>query len=676
MSKKKQQQIVIVKKESPVESSVSSSTDSPLFELIRFDIKTNIFLLACLALFCIFVSLKWHNSSIPRWNEIIEDGGSHKRGLIKGKPLTIRSDEWLVNSSFVLSQIKLGFPVSNEALGYGKTPIVMGLPTKSIVSKLRVSHWGYYFLDSERAFSWLWNFKIAPFLIASFLLLMLFTRNNFLLSVFGSIWLFLSSAIQWWSIGTELFTYGFLSVISFIYLLYSDKPKIIMANGILFFFASYSFAMNIYPAYQVPLAYFLVTLIIGYILKNKNVFISTSVKKLPWKIVTFVFSFSALLYIFFLFYQEAKETIDVVSNTVYPGKRNEGGGDFSFLKMFSDNFSIFMSEGKFPAKWGNICELSSYLMLAPIASIFVIWDFIKTKKTDILLFVVLAFQLVLLIWILFGFPEFLAKLTLFKTSPSYRTFFIFGFSNVIFTILFLSHGRISVIKNNIATKIILFIGIFILAYFVNNLLNKQADSFFSDNQVLKATFIFSCLNWLVLYFKENKVYQGAFYGICFLFIIPNIKINPLSVGLAPYYQNEVFKTVSDINTKDPKAGWVVFGKMTHSNFLKAAGINCFSGVKFTPPLEKMKVLDVDLKNDSIYNRYAHIVFSTFINGVDSVRFKLLQSDFYMVQMDPCSPRLNKLGIKYFLFTYKPQDAEVRDMVLVSSVTDNFIYKRK
>ncbi|MBP6680544.1 MAG: hypothetical protein KA166_05090 [Saprospiraceae bacterium] len=656
-------------------SAAEQERERPEFELIRFDRKVLIYISVCLIAFFILVALKWHNSSIPRWNEVVNDGGDPERGLLAGKPLRIRSDEWLVGSSFTLAQHGQGYPVSNDAVGYGKSPLIMGLPTDDILSVIRPALWGYYVLDIERAFAWQWNFKIFPFLIATFLLLMLFTRNHFLLSLFGSIWLLLSSAIQWWSISTEMFTYGCLAVIAFIYLLYSDKPKLIIANGVLLTLSAYSYAMVIYPAYQVPLAYFLLALIVGYMLKNKNRFRQIFTQKVPWKLVTAGFSVAIIGYLLYMFYQEAKDTIDVVAQTVYPGQRNEKGGDFVFLKMFTDNFSLFMNQEKFPVNWGNICELSSFLMLSPIASVFIIIEIIKTKKVEPLLLSVLVFQLAIWIWLFFGFPEVIAKYSFFKTSPTYRTFFVFGFANCIATILFLAHRRTLLFKNRVPVKIISFVIILIVCYIINAQLNKQGMSYFTSGQVGMATLIFAGLNWMVIHFNERKNYQYAFYGLALLFVLPNLRVNPYSYGLSPYFENNVFKTVSAIKDKDPDAGWLVFGNFTWANYIKAAGIKCYNGVQYAPPLDRLHILDPSMANDSIYNRYAHVACASMIDGRDSIKFTLKQSDMYSIQMDPCSPRLTQLNIKYILFTYEPQAIEVQCMTLVENDLHLFVYKR-
>ncbi|MEP6795814.1 MAG: hypothetical protein ABJB16_15915 [Saprospiraceae bacterium] len=677
MSNKKQKPVAKSKKTSaavPMVKTAVAKERRPEFELIHFDLKAWIFIGACLFMFFLFVALKWHNSSIPHWSQVVPDGGDPKRGLVAGEPLFIRSDEWLVMTPFLLSQQKNNYPVKNEALGAGETPLILGLPTHHLLSEIRPPLWGYYILDDEGGFAWQWNFKIFPFLIACFLLFMLLTRNHFIISLAGSFWLLLSSAIQWWSINTEVFTFGFLTFISFIYILFSEKPRLIIINTIIFLLSAYSFAVILYPAYQVPYAYFLLALLIGYYIKNKSFLKVRFVNHTTFRMVSLGAGFLALVGLFFLFYMESKETIALIANTVYPGMRSEQGGEFPILKIFADNFSQFMNIKTYPPNWGNICEASSFLMLAPMMMIALIAEWIKVKKIDPLLCAILAFQFLAAFWMFVGLPDFVAKLTLFSTSPSYRTFFVFGFTNIIMAILFLRYYHNTLLTKNKIAQATSLMGIFIVVYGINYLLNKQAEFFFTTSQVLKATIIFTLINWLIIFFNENKWYQFAFYTLGAFLLMPNAKINPLSKGLSPFYDNAVYKFVAGINAKDPGAEWVVFGAFTYADFLKAAGINCFNGVQFAPPLDKLKYLDPEMKKDSIYNRYAHIDFYTYINA-DSVKIELIQNDRYSIKVDPCSPRLVQMGIKYILFTYQPQPIEVDCMTPIGDTNGVYVYKR-
>jgi hypothetical protein len=84
---------------------------------------------------------------------------------------------------------------------------------------------------------------------------------------------------------------------------------------------------------------------------------------------------------------------------------------------------------------------------------------------------------------------------------------------------------------------------------------------------------------------------------------------------------------------------------------------------------------LDRHADSVYNRYAHVDMHMFVNGRDTVAFQGLGPDGYAIHMDPCSPRLAKLGIKYFVFTYRPGMNEVRCLSPVDT-SGFFIYKRR
>ncbi|MDQ3015393.1 MAG: hypothetical protein M3R25_01530 [Bacteroidota bacterium] len=655
--------------------SKKSKVLSPVSELIHFDKKVWIYIGICIFLFFLFVALKWHNASIGNWNLFANDGGDPSRGIIAGTPRPIRSDEWQVYSSFILSQAAQDFPISNMALGAGNTPLTFNLPTHHIVSAIKPALWGYYFIDLERAYSWHWNFKLFPFLIVSFLFLMLLTKNHFVLSVTGSIWLFLSSAIQWWSIYTELFTWGMLSVIALIYILYADRSLKILLASIVLILSAYSYAMILYPAYQVPFAYFLLAILIGYLLAYKVRLVDSFRQNMMLRIGSLALVFAGVGLFIFLFYQETKDTISLLTNTVYPGKRSETGGDFSFAKMFADNFSWFMNEQKFPEVWGNICELSSFLMLSLIPTLILIADFFKKRKIDPVLLTLMILQFILFIYIVIGFPPFLAKITLFSVSPSNRTFFIFGFINVIFTILFITRHQIVILKNNRITQIASLIILVLLAYLLNSLLNHQISIYFSEVKVITATLIFASLTWLTLQFHRDRLYSYSFIVLILLVVLPNIRVNPLSIGLAPYFENETYKAISEIRAKDPNAGWAVFGSIITANFVKATGVNCFNGVQFVPPFEKLHILDSGMKSDSVYNRFAHIGLTTMIDGNDSVEFELKQNDMYMIRMDPCSPKLTQLGIKYIVFTYQPQEVEVECMTGIIGLPGHVIYQR-
>ena len=467
-----------------------------------------------------------------------------------------------------------------------------------------------------------------------------------------------------------------VALLSLIFILYARQNKTIISCAIFFLFGVYGFATSFYPPWQVPLAYLYLAIFAGLILSKKEF----RIIKEKWKFRAIVLSLTGLLLMFFFYHywQLIKETVDLIMNTSYPGKRSTNGGDLVDGKLFSEFFGIYLADNHFPAQWLNICEASSFIMFFPVIFYVLIYNWIKSIKPDRLLLLLSGYIIVILIWIILGFPGFLSKISLLSMSPVYRTLPVLGVANCILLIVFL--GSLSPnpkIKFSWIEAIVLAIAFFILLKIITTNINNATGKFFS-NETFTVSLLFTVVYLLIRY--SYIKYATPVVAIILLAItIPNFKIHPVTKGLSPILENPVVISTKEIQAKDPNARWAVFGNQAISNLLKVNGINVFNGVKVVPQLKDMAVLDPSGKNKFIYNRYAHINLISLVDGKDSVGFKLNENivvnDNYSIFMDPCSPRLNQLGLKYFIFTYQPQTAEVRCMTKVTDMGGILIYKR-
>ena len=127
---------------------------------------------------------------------------------------------------------------------------------------------------------------------------------------------------------------------------------------------------------------------------------------------------------------DIKPTLATITETVYPGKRSEVGGTGFIANWFSDYFSWYVSDTKFPKGWLNHCEQSHYLTFAPIIIPALALSFIKTRRIDWPLLLLTVYILFFYYYIEVGFPEWLARLTLINTSPTRRAQVPFGMANV------------------------------------------------------------------------------------------------------------------------------------------------------------------------------------------------------------------------------------------------------
>jgi hypothetical protein len=659
----------------PIVKSPDSLQDSN--SLILFNKNTKLFLVIMVALYVIMSTFKLHTSSIGNWSSLI--GTPESESVLNGTPKFIRMDEWMVSTPAMIGQYQNGLPLSNAAFGDGNAPLIFGYPVKDFSMFLRPGVWPYFIFDVEHAFAFSWNFNIFFFIISSFLLFMLLTRSNFWLSIFGAFFIFLSGAEQWWSywLGNNMMYLNgmFLSVI---YLLYSKNWKALIIAAAVFLFSSFSFLNGLYPPWQVPLIYLYLAIFIGYLLKKKNKI--KSIRERLWLRVGII-SITAILLAFTLYhyYDLVKETFTMLANTSYPGKRTTNGGDLAHAKLFSDFFGMYMSDQHCPEKWLNICEASSLIMFFPIVFYGMGYNYFKLKKFDPLQLLLALYTIVLLIWLVLGFPPFLSKISLLSMSPAYRTLPVFGMVNAVLLICYLGDKEADKkTKFSWLEFAILAVSIYVFTMVVGSKINNATSDFFSSAQVTVMTFLITSV-YLLIRYKFIK-YTRIILALLLLGMnISNISVNPLTQGLSAVFENPLAKACGDIHKKDPQARWIVFGNQPWmgarwANLLKVYGIGVFNGVKFTPILKDMtSAFDSSGKDRDIYNRYAHVDVQTFIDLKDSVILRQSSLDGYLILTDPCSPRLKKLNIRYILFAYKPQEGAIRCMTRVDPAY--FIYKR-
>ena len=645
------------------DTSISIDNDTPEpFKLIHFDRKLNIFLGLCVIMFLILSLLKIHGSSVAAWNDRIPEGSTSTKNIIAGTPKVIRMDEYAVQTPFTLSQVEKNFPIKNESIGGENAPLMSFVPVRHFITLFRPNFWGYFFLSTEQGFAWAWNFKAFGILIAMTLMFMLLTGNNFWLSIFGAVWLLYSSGTQWWystSLPDSIFSSAILFICG-VYLIFSKNYLSLFISTFCFILFGVYYAGMLYPPYQLPLAYFIIFLLLGYVIQNYNKELIFS--KLYLKLVLGTTALAGLAIIIFIFYSDAKPTVEAMMNTAYPGKRFDLGGAGFTSNMFSEYYHLFINNESFPQIWVNICEMSHYLNFAPVIIGCSIWYYVSTHKINYLIAIPSIFIIFLLIWIKNGFPEILAKLTLMSISPPKRTQIPFGIANVILAVIYVGQLKKMRIENLSISKTL--IAVFIIIFFVaitaaTN--DSSSNHFFKTPQLVIGVLLFSLANILLLFPIQFKFREITFMSIIIISLIPNFMVNPIAKGLSPITEHNIHLKVKEIAQKDPKKRWLVMGNQFLGYMAQTAGVDVLGGVKYIPDLKVMKVIDGKYHRDSVYNRYAHTVYSSFIDGKDSTIVALNFEDGYSIGLDGCSPRLKQLNVKYVLFEKQPQQVEVRCM---------------
>lgn len=233
-------------------------------------------------------------------------------------------------------------------------------------------------------------------------------------------------AVQWWfAINgfVEMLIDVRLAIIIFDkFLLCNNSKKRIFYTAIIVLCAG-SFILTMYPAWMIPMAYVLLGLIIWIFIKNHKLYKINKIDILTIAVGVILLALS-MGYVF----MKSADTITAMMNTAYPGKRFETGGGMAKW-MATYIFPMWYSIGA-SSPYVNVCEASFFMDFFLPPYIFFIYLLAK-KKTNSLLWIMMALSIFFGIWGIFGFPAILAKVTFMSMVSKQRAIDIFCLVNVI-----------------------------------------------------------------------------------------------------------------------------------------------------------------------------------------------------------------------------------------------------
>jgi hypothetical protein len=593
-------------------------------------------------------------------------------GVLFGTPKGIRIDEWNIFTPAILSQATVhpSFPIVNPRWGQGEVPLVFKFPARHWSMLFRPQFWGFFVLDLERAFAFYWDIRAVLLLAGTFLLLMVLTENDFWISVLGGVWLFFSGFIQWWysnQLLPEMIGITGLMVVAAHYVALSPRRLVIVVSGLGFLFCAFNFALALYPPYQVPLFYIGVVLLVASL--TPRVRRGEIKNNFALRMASSVFVLIALVLLLAGFYRDAKEGVNLMRATVYPGSRLVSGGDLTLAQVFGGFFGFFMTEQRFPQVFGgNVCESSSFVLLFPIPMVVLIWAWWRKHRATAVEWALVAYIAVFLTWIVAGWPHWLAAVSGFGLTQPARSQLALGLGSILLCCTFLSKSRID-LPRRFAGK--LAIGCSIAAILLGYALyfNRATSSFAMPREIVLVVLIGGAAGYLLL------ARQRLAFAICLL--APHVwsygLVNPVAVGLGPVLNAKLLQQVSQVVDRDPEARWAAYLDSPGTTFLKIAGAKVFNGINIIPPMNDFRTIDPTGLANSVYNRYGYIHLVP--EQGPNVTFTNAQNDVYLMSIDPKNDLWRKIGIRYIALASPSTDPEFLAKTMpVETIPGLWIYK--
>jgi hypothetical protein len=633
----------------PQKNAAAILTDDQEFTGIHFDYKVNLFLAALAVYLLLTTCFSINGSSAGMWNEFFDPEYKIDPQTLFGKSQESRADEWAIHTPAILSQCnsKTPFSAENYSLGGYKAPLIMNLPVAHFSTFLRPQFWLFFFIETERAYAFYWSMKLVILIGGVFLLLMLLLENNFFLSLFGTLWVYFSGYMQWWysspQMWPQLVGYFALFTSAFIISLTSRSKTVIVAASIVFIVSFFNFVLSLYPPHQVALTYLSFCIVLGVLSpKWRSVLSQLFINR--FRLICICVSLLITAGLLFAWYSDARQTLEVLANTVYPGERRTAGGGISTAQVFNGFLGIFMTEKDFPKIWGNVCESSNFFLLFPIPLMIMCRKWFVQKKVLALDVALAIFILIIILWQIFGFPKPLAKFLLFDRIIEFRSLLPLGIASIVWT-CFSLHQLIKE-KTFLSWRFRIFVSaIMCVVVLLHSIyFNIVTGNFASVSQIIIVC-VFAFWAGLLFVSKKTVLFAG-------LILLPNIYfnglINPISIGLKPILNNIIYEKTNQITRKEPDSKWIVYTSKIPitANLAYAAGANVFNGLKYVPNLEEMKQLSTKNNDIEIYNRYGFIKLSEVKSS--EISFALVSPDYYIISVDPKNDCWRRIGINRVL----------------------------
>jgi len=621
----------------------------------------NLYIFMTLSLLAfLMTTLRVHQSSLDLWNAYLP-GEESASSIIMGRPLPIRSDEWVVQTPWTLSQWSTNRPLNNSDVFPKGITNLLAVPSSNISMIGQPKFWGGLFLSVEHAFSFFWSYKVIGLLLSTYFLFFVISKSVFY-SCIGAVLVFGASSTQWWfSSSLPEILIGFsASTLSALKMLEATRVREFAGWGIVLCISLLTTVLHPYPPFIVPLAYLGLIIVALHAYSTDNKLILANVKTKSLLLTACVAAFCGIATIIF---QQSQETIALVTNTVYPGRRVSDGGDTSIIRLVSGFFEFWrVRDTSFPGIFGNASEASGsiplWLIVFPLASL--LDPKVRVSPLALALF---TFCVFVTLYALYGVPIWLAEVSAWSFVPGTRALIALTIPGVLLVIIAavgLEAGARKVpIYTNLIIGLVIVLGLTFIGYHLN-----ERDEFYTNVRLVSSTVIISI--FVLAMINRSRL----LVTICTIaFVIAPLSANPVAVGLAPLLKKTVFAEAKAIS--DSGSQWLVFGNGVISQGFMANGLSVLIGQQYVPNLEAYRVLDPKGIQKHIWNRYARVQFLAGDN--QQAELRLVQADYFQINISPCSISLLELGVTHIASTRQLTDQQSGCLMAHNDAPINGLY---
>lgn len=382
-------------------------------------------LAACILAFATVFEL--NGSSIGMWNRLVPNRAAE--APLFGEERPIRSDEWASFSPLTLAQAaaRPAWPYFNGIPRDMPTDMftVYAQPVRHPLVVFRPFLAGFVLFGFRHGLAFFWAGRWLALLLALYGLFKLLTGGDKLLSGAAAALAVFSPAVQWWgaiNAFAEMLFSGSLFVLCLDRFMagrnFRERWLPLLGMG----YAGVAYAMTLYPAEMVPLAWVFAALSVWTVVRRAGGF-RPDARSAVFAAVAVLAAAGCLAWYLFL----SRESFRLAAETVYPGRRFSCGGGFA---------------GKWGLSWGNLFfpwtppgvedgnpfNRSVFFDFFPLGYLLSAISCARRRKADLPSLLLAGVAVLLGMYCAKGLPPWAANLTLLSRSTTPRAFVAFGFA--------------------------------------------------------------------------------------------------------------------------------------------------------------------------------------------------------------------------------------------------------
>ncbi|WP_165065967.1 DUF7657 domain-containing protein [Marisediminicola senii] len=561
--------------------------------------------------------------------------------LIAGEARGIRSDEWLVQSSWIVSQVQQGFPVVNQTLPGGMDATIQNdLPTSDWSTAFRPHVIGFLFLSLDSGMAVRWWLPVLAVVVAGYLFVVSLLPRHPFSALAIAVGMLLSPIVQWWLLPTTLWplAFAFLTMTTIVCAYRTRRRWVNWTLAAASGYVAVAMAMSIYVPFMVPAVIAVLFFAVGAMAQQWP-----GGRGSLWRVlrplVPLAIAAVAAAGVLALWVVTRLDTVDAVTSTVYPGERLEVPGQLDTVDeavaLFSAPFQRVLLYDLSAPLAPNQSEAAAPLMLAVFLIPALLWAASRRasadrRSRDLRIVAVVASILFVGAFLLLPAWDAVAHLVLIdRTSPArIRMFFVIA--GVVGLVLLLR--RLQAERRRVPWVIAVLSALLAVAasLIVSASLTGDGSQIPAAGRAWVVSTVLLALAVLAASRARPLLASLSLLGAT---AIVAWGVNPLYDGVFDLRETDVGEDVAAISAADPDGRWVGIGGYVPTAVLVQSGVPAYNGVQTYPPEEMWDAIDPTGEYEEQWNRLANVNWA-IADGEPTVLNPV--RDQIVVTFDSCS----------------------------------------